>query len=207
MPDPHTQADEAAPTGAMVEATRAVLSIAAEEGRDRQRFAINAPHWRMWSDPELYFARFGLWLDELGGPLREAILGVLRASLGPQGFEKARRAMRTNGFLGELVKAPRVMNEYSYNFSRFGEPSGTEPWGWNLFDHYLYLNCFVLKHPVVPSPDSVGAEMNYNDCGPLCRSGFVPGRGTAWPRGDIPLLDRRFRRRGPFYYRIQVGAR
>src|SRR5580658_3012600 len=77
-----------------------------------------------------------------------------------------RGAMRTNGFLGELVNAPRVMNQYSYNFSLFGEPSTTQPWGWSLFGHHLCLNCFVLENQMVLSPDFIGAEPNCIDCGP-----------------------------------------
>jgi hypothetical protein len=166
VPDLYALADEAAPTGAMVAAARAVLNVATEDERARLRFAVDAPQWRMWSNPELYFDRFGLRLDEPREALREAVLAVLRASLSAKGFAKARGAMRTNGFLGELVNAPRVMNEYSYNFSLFGEPSLTEPWGWNLFGHHLCLNCFVLNNQMVLSPDFVGAEPNCIDCGP-----------------------------------------
>ena len=166
VPQLWSLADEAAPTAAMVAAARAVLNVATEAERGRLRFAIDAPQWRMWSNPELYFDCFGLRLDELGVALREAILAVLRVSLSPQGFDKARGAMRTNGFLGQLVGAPRVMNEYSYNFSLFGEPSDSEPWGWNLFGHHLCLNCFVLGSQMVLSPDFVGAEPNCIDCGP-----------------------------------------
>src|SRR5580698_1904926 len=90
VPDLYTLANEAAPTGAMVEAARAVLNVATEEERARLRFAIDAPQWRMWSNPELYFDRFGLRLDELGNALRDAILVVLRASLSAKGYAKAR---------------------------------------------------------------------------------------------------------------------
>jgi hypothetical protein len=166
VPDLYTLADEAAPTGGMVEAARVVLAVASDVERNRLRFAVDAPQWRMWSNPELYFDRFGLRLDELGHALREAILGLLNASLSAKGYAKARGAMRTNGFLGELVNAPRVMNEFSYNFSLFGEPSLTEPWGWNLFGHHLCLNCFVLNKQMVLSPDFIGAEPNCIDCGP-----------------------------------------
>ena len=147
VPDLYALADEAAPTGAMVEAARHVLNVATDDERARLCHAIDAPQWRMWSNPELYFDRFGLRLDELGATLRDAILAVLQASMSPKGYAKARGAMRTNAFLGELVNAPRVMNQYSYNFSLFGEPSATQPWGWSLFGHHLCLNCFVLDKP------------------------------------------------------------
>ena len=166
VPQLYTLADEDAPTAAIVAAARNVLNVASAEEHARLCHAIDAPQWRMWSNPELYFDRFGLRLDELGAPLCEAILGVMQASLSPKGYLRARGAMRTNGFLGELVNAPRVMNQYSYNFSLFGEPSLTEPWGWNLFGHHLCLNCFVLGKQMVLSPDFVGAEPNCIDCGP-----------------------------------------
>ena len=66
VPDLYTLADEGAPTGAMVEAARTVLNLATAEERARLCHAIDAPQWRMWSNPELYFDRFGLRLDELG---------------------------------------------------------------------------------------------------------------------------------------------
>ena len=166
VPSLYSLADEDAPTAAMVEAARAVLNIASAEERAKLCFAIDAPQWRMWSNPELYFDRFGLRLDELGTPLRDAILGMMQASLSPNGFARARGAMRTNGFLGELVNAPRVMNQFSYNFSLFSEPSLTEPWGWNLFGHHLCLNCLVLGKQMVLSPEFIGAEPNCIDCGP-----------------------------------------
>ncbi|HTW70449.1 MAG TPA: DUF3500 domain-containing protein, partial [Acetobacteraceae bacterium] len=117
VPDLYALADEDAPTAAMVAAARNVLNIAAAEEHAKLRFAIDAPQWRMWSNPELYFDRFGLRLDEQREPMRDAILAVMQASLSPKGYARARGAMLTNAFLGELVNAPRVMNEYSYNFT------------------------------------------------------------------------------------------
>jgi len=166
VPDLYMLTDEDAPTGAMVEAARNVLNVASAEERANLCFGIEAPQWRMWSNPELYFDRFGLRLDEQREPLRDAILALLRASLSPKGYARARGAMRTNGFLGELVNAPRVMNQYSYNFSLFSEPSLIAPWGWSLFGHHLCLNCFVLGKQLVLSPDFIGAEPNCIDCGP-----------------------------------------
>jgi hypothetical protein len=74
--------------------------------------------------------------------------------------------MRMNHFLGELVNAPRIMNEYSYNFLMFGAPSPTEPWGWNFYGHHLCLNCFILDRQMVISPTFLGAEPNVIDDGP-----------------------------------------
>jgi hypothetical protein len=158
--------DNDAPVDAMVGAARRVLQDCSDEERVKVRFAIDAPNWRMWSNPELYVNRYGLRMDELNQPLRDAILGVLRASMSPRGFEKARACMLMNEFLGQLVGGPRVLNQYSYNFSLFSEPSLTEPWGWQLHGHHLALNCLVMGKQIVISPTFMGAEPNVIDEGP-----------------------------------------
>jgi hypothetical protein len=118
-------------------------------------------------NPEVYMMRFGLRLDEQHAQTREDILAVLRASLSPQGFERARQLMKINHFLGELVHAPRVMNEFSYNFNLFGTPSATEPWGWNFYGHHLCLNCRFIGNQMVVTPVFMGAEPHEIDVGPL----------------------------------------
>ena len=54
---------------------------------------------------------------------------VLRASLSAKGYEVSRNVMQLNRFLGDLVKCPEVLGEWSYTFSLFGAPSLSEPWG------------------------------------------------------------------------------
>jgi hypothetical protein len=160
-------APEHAPVGAMVDAALRLLAVTTAEQRAVMCKAIDAPQWRGWSNPELYISRHGLRLDELEPVLREAILEVVRASLSARGFEKSRDCMRMNQFLGELMNARKVMNEYSYNFMLYGEPSLTEPWGWNFYGHHLCLNCFVLRDQMVLSPTFMGAEPNIIDEGPF----------------------------------------
>lgn len=74
--------------------------------------------------------------------------------------------MRINGFLGELVQGTKVMNEFSYNFVLFGEPSTTRPWGWSFYGHHLCLNIFLYQRQIVISPWFTGAEPNEIDSGP-----------------------------------------
>lgn len=93
-------------------------------------------------------------------------MNVLKATLSPEGYEKAVSAMRINHFLGELVKSPAVMNEFSYNFVLFGRPSTTRPWGWSFYGHHLCLNIFLYRGQIVASPWFTGAEPNEIDAGP-----------------------------------------
>ena len=155
-----------APVEAMTHAARAMLAVASADELQKIRRPIDSEQWRKWSNPEFYVFRDTLRLEEHGQPLRDAILNLLQASMSPNGFAKAVACMRINHFLGELVGAPKVLNQYSYNFCLFGEPSLTEPWGWQYFGHHLCLNCFVVGRSMTISPTFMGAEPNVIDVGP-----------------------------------------
>jgi hypothetical protein len=158
--------DEGAPTPAMVAAASDLLTRLSVSDRERLCYGIDAPEWRRWSNPEFLFNPNGLRLEDCTAEVRAAIMRVLQSSLSVEGFAKARGCMMTNAFLGELCDLPLIMNEWSYNFLLFGEPSFDKPWGWNLYGHHLALNCFVLGGQMVISPTFMGAEPNFIDSGP-----------------------------------------
>ncbi|CAN7174264.1 DUF3500 domain-containing protein [Arthrobacter sp. LjRoot14] len=165
-PPAPARAGEEAPTPAMVAAGRKMLEMATPEQASRLSYSVDAHEWQSWANPEFMQHDTGLRLDELDSPLRDAALAVVEASLSPAGFELARNLMRINGFLGELVELPQLMNEFSYNFALFGEPSEAEPWGWQLFGHHVALNCLVAGTQMVISPVFLGAEPDGIDAGP-----------------------------------------
>ena len=157
---------EEAPTAQMAAAARKLLgAVTADQARELT-YAVDAPEWQSWANPEFMQHDTGLRLDELDPPVRDAMLGVMEASLSPQGYGLVRNLMRINGFLGGLVELPLLMNEYSYNFALYGEPSETEPWGWQLFGHHAALNCLVAGTQLVISPVFMGAEPDMIDAGP-----------------------------------------
>ena len=91
--------------------------------------------------------------------IRDAVFAVVEASMSPSGFELVRNLMRINGFLGDLVEMPMLMNEFSYNFALYGEPSETEPWGCQLFGHHVALNYTIgAGGEVSASPLFLGAN-------------------------------------------------
>lgn len=129
-------------------------------------YHIDSPEWRTWSNPEFLLSDKGIRLDELQDTTRDSVLAVLEKTLSPEGYAKALGAMRINGFLGDLVHAPRVCNEYSYNFVLFGgAPSVTTstPWGFSFYGHHLCLNVFFYRSQIVLSPWFTGAEPNMID--------------------------------------------
>ncbi|KAF4970312.1 hypothetical protein FSARC_2632 [Fusarium sarcochroum] len=165
-PDLFQLEDQGIPIDNIVRAAKLALSKMNHQQRDRSIYHIDSPEWRTWTNPEFLLNDKGVRLDEVTEELRSAILQVLQASLSPEGYEKAISAMRINGFLGELVEAPAIMNEFSYNFVLFGaEPSTTAPWGFSFYGHHLCLNAFFYKNQMVFSPWFTGAEPNLIDDG------------------------------------------
>lgn len=136
------------------------------EQASRTLLHIDSPEWRTWSNPEFLISDKGIRLDSIPAPLRDSVLAVLKETLSPEGYEKALGAMRINHFLGELVNAPRVMNDGSYNFVLFGSPSTERAWGFSFYGHHLCLSVFLYRTQIVISPWFTGAEPNMIDSGP-----------------------------------------
>jgi hypothetical protein len=156
---------EEAPTKEMVVAAEALLATLDEAGRDRVSYPVDAHEWRSWANPEFLQHDTGIRLDEVGPATRDAALNLLAATLSPQGYQLARTAMTINGYLGEIVDLHHLMNEFSYNLAVYGEPSTTQPWGWQLFGHHLALNALVIGPTMVLTPVFFGAEPNTTDGG------------------------------------------
>jgi hypothetical protein len=167
VPDLFSLQPSDAPTARMIAAAAELFGSVTPAQRTAMSFPIESGRWRDWQNTELYVEDYGLRLDEVPDSVREAVMGVLRASLSPRGYETSRAVMRLNWFLGDLVGCPAVLGEWSYTFCLFGTPSASEPWGWQLFGHHLTLNCFVLGRQMVLSPSFLGAEPTYADTGPF----------------------------------------
>ena len=158
--------DEDVSIAEIVAAAADFLGSLNAEQKTKSCYHIDSPEWRSWSNPEFLFSNKGIRLDEVTKEVRDAALKVLQASLSPEGYNKARKAMHINHFLGEICQSPRVMNEYSYNIVFFGNPSKTRPWGWSFYGHHLCLNAFFYRSQMVLSPCFTGAEPNEIDRGP-----------------------------------------
>lgn len=156
---------EDAPTGAAVAAANALIDAVSAQDGDRLQHPVNSKVWRAWMNPEFYLNRFGLRLEEHDEPVRALAHDLIRASVSEAGFQLIRDIMATNGFLGELVRLPRLLNENSYNINIFGFPSPDQPWGWNLYGHHLCLNCLFIGDQQVFTPIFLGAEPNEIDTG------------------------------------------
>jgi hypothetical protein len=157
---------EEAPVEAMVAAAEELLAVLDDDGRKRISFDIDAVEWQTWANPEFMQFDTGLRLDLQPVAVREKALGLVRASLSPEGYDLAHAMMLINGFLGEVVELETVLNEFSYNIALYGDPDLRAPWGWQLFGHHCAVNCLVVEGRMVLSPVFLGAEPDEIDAGP-----------------------------------------
>lgn len=157
---------EEAPAAAMAAAASQLLEYLPRDRREQVTFAVDAVQWQSWANPEFMQHDTGLRLENEDEQTRTLVLALMEASLSAPGYELARTLMRINGFLGDIVGLPALMNEFSYNFAVYGQPSDTEPWGWQLFGHHVAINCLVVGTQMVMTPVFFGAEPNGIDEGP-----------------------------------------
>lgn len=161
--DVHAWRAPSAPDPAPAQAARALLALLGPEQREQVAHPVDAPEWRAWSNPEFVIHEVGLRLEELPPSTVEAILSVVRTSLSPEGYARVREAMELNGYLGELVDLPDLMNDQSYWFSLFGEPTADGAWGWQLFGHHVAVNFVSVGGRHVVAPVFLGAEPALSD--------------------------------------------
>lgn len=139
-------------------AARAVLDTLTPGERDAVRYDVDDPHWRAWSNPEFVVYRVGLRLEVASDATVAAVRRLTAASLSPEGHARVTSAMELNGYLGELVGLPRVMNDRSYWFALYGDPDPVRPWGWQLFGHHVAVNFVSVGGRHVVAPVFLGAE-------------------------------------------------
>lgn len=148
-------------TGVSTEPVRlaadAFLASLTPEQRSRTTFPVDDSEWRKWNNVHRY-VRQGVGFDEMSEAQREAAFDLMRASLSADGFRKSRSIMRLNGYLAEILNDFEEYGEWLYWLTVMGEPSVTEPWGWQLDGHHLVINYFVLGDQVVMTPTFMGSE-------------------------------------------------
>jgi len=157
---------EEAPIEEMVTAAQRLLAAVTAADRERLTHPVDAPEWQTWANPEFLQFDTGLRLEFQPDVVRQRALGLVRASLSPEGYELVHAMMLINGFLGEVVGLPTVLGEFSYNIALYGTPDLHAPWGWQLFGHHAAVNCLVVEGRMVLSPVFLGAEPNEIDAGP-----------------------------------------
>lgn len=165
VPDLYALRDENAPTESILNAVEHLFARLTPEQKRNTILPIDSIEKHGWQNGIPDYDDFGFRLDEVGTPTRDAALALLRASMSAEGYERARNVMKLNGYLGELVGAPKLLGEFCYRVHVFGQPSSTEPWGWQFSGHHLCITFFVLGSQMVMTPIFMGVEPNTCDEG------------------------------------------
>jgi hypothetical protein len=151
-----------APTGVSTEPIRRAALQFIDTLNSSQRaqvtFDIDSDKWRRWWNIHAFLMRHGLLLEDATDNQRAAALGVLEQTLSDGGYRTARDIMRLNHTIGELTNDWDAFGEYVYFLSIFGQPSESEPWGWQIDGHHLIVNCFMVGDQVVVTPMFMGSE-------------------------------------------------
>jgi hypothetical protein len=140
------------------EAAEAFLGSLNPTQRAKTLFAIDTDQWRKWSNIHPTLMRHGTPLFEMNDTQRDQAFALLRESLSKEGFEEALNIMHLNETVLEMTGRLAEYGEDLYWLSIMGEPSATNPWGWQWDGHHLIINYFVLGDQVVVTPTFLGAE-------------------------------------------------
>jgi len=145
-------------TAPVRKAAESFLAALTSEERGRTTFPVDDPEWRKWMNQHFY-VRQGVSFAEMTEAQRGAAFGLLQSSLSAKGLKLSRDIMRLNHTLGELNQDNfDEYGEWLYHVTVMGQPSASEPWGWQLDGHHLIVNYFVLGDQVVMTPAFWGSE-------------------------------------------------
>jgi hypothetical protein len=140
------------------EAAEDFLGSLTPEQRSKTLFPVDTAEWRRWSNIHPTLMRHGMPLFEMSDTQRDRAFALLRESLSAEGFQTARDVMRLNETVMEMTGRLAEYGEDLYWLSIIGQPSTTEPWGWQIDGHHLNINYFVLGDQVVMTPTFLGSE-------------------------------------------------
>lgn len=144
-------------TAPVVAAAEKFLAGLSDDQRSRTTYPVDDIEWRQW-DNRHFYKRQGVGFNEMDPTQRELAFAMMRESLSAKGLKLSKDIMKLNGTLAELANDFDEYGEWLYWITIMGQPSTTEPWGWQVDGHHLIINYFVLGDQVVMSPVFVGSE-------------------------------------------------
>jgi hypothetical protein len=149
-------------TGVTTEPVRkaavAFLAGLTDEQRKITQYPVDDSEWRKWMNQHFY-VRQGVGFLDMSEAQRASAFALMRAALSAKGLKLSQDIMKLNHTLGELNNNDFAQyGQWRYHVTVMGEPSATQPWGFQVDGHHLILNYFVLRDQVVMSPVFVGSE-------------------------------------------------
>ncbi len=151
------------------EAAELFLASLSEKQKAVCTFQIDNNEWRRWHNIDLFYEREGIPLFDMDDHQKNLAFNILRESLSAKGVRKAKDIMAMEEYLKELTiqmgrnkeQVEKRLGNDKYYFTFMGEPSDTQPWGWQIDGHHLAINFFVLGDQIVMTPTFMGSEPNF----------------------------------------------
>lgn len=146
-------------TSAVKDAANAFLDGLTEEQREKTTFPVDDSEWRRWANQHS-LPRQGVSFEEMTDTQRELAFGLLGAGLSARGLETTQDIMKLNHTIAELSgrQGEYGYGRWAYFITVMGEPSDTEPWGFQFDGHHCIINYFILGDQVVMTPLFLGSE-------------------------------------------------
>lgn len=146
-------------TEPIIKAGGEFVSSLSDKQRKKTVFEVEDDEWRRWSNVDNgIFKRQGISIKEMSKEQRQLAFGLMQVSLSAKGLQLSKDIMKTDQTLRELNNDQPIFDEELYFFTIMGEPSLSEPWGWQIDGHHLVINYFVLGDQVVMTPTFMGGE-------------------------------------------------
>ena len=144
-------------TSKVKNAANKFLETLNQDQKSQVLFPVDDDEWRKWMNQHFY-VRQGVGFVDMTEKQRKAAFDLMRSSLSAKGLKLSRDIMKLNHTLGEINNNFEEYGEWLYWITIMGNPSETEPWGWQMDGHHLIINYFVLGDQVVMTPVFVGSE-------------------------------------------------
>ena len=146
-------------TTAVKEATLAFLKGLTDDQRTKTKFPIDSTEWRRWANQHS-LPRQGVSFEEMTETQRDLAFKMIGAGLSAKGLKTTQDIMKLNHTIAELSgrEGEYGYGRWAYFITIMGEPSDTEPWGFQFDGHHCIINYFILKDQVVMTPLFLGSE-------------------------------------------------
>jgi hypothetical protein len=141
----------------MVDAAKKLLGTLDADQRKLAVYALTDAERENWNFVPL--ERQGLPLKRMSTEQQALALALLRTGLSAQGVSKANAIMAMELVLKQLENGAERRDPTRYFVTLFGEPSGTQSWGWRFEGHHLSFNFTVVDgQHVFFAPSFIGSN-------------------------------------------------
>lgn len=148
----------------VVAAAKTLLAKLSVAERSKLLFKYNDEEQRLrWSNlPTGIVERKGLRMGDLKPEQIDAVMGLIKATMSPNGFQQVVDNMAGEETLKGTGGGRLAFGRDEYYVSILGTPSQTEPWMWQFGGHHLAINATIIGEQITLAPSLTGGQpMNF----------------------------------------------